>query len=107
MVNKKTTKKNTNSQQGQAFVLAVIVLAVVLVNALVIISNSLSIFRNSNYRIQDVQATNLAEAGIDKAVASLNANPAYNGENNTPLGDGQYSVVVSNVSTSKIGRAHV
>src|SRR5260221_4156497 len=93
--------KYQNLESGQALILAVIVLGIVLINTLVVMSNSLNIFKNSNSKIQDVQATNLAEAGLDKAVASLNANPTgYNGENGTAIPGGVYNVVISQIDSA-------
>lgn len=41
-----------------------------------------------------IEATNLAQAGVEKAVAELRREPAYRGETHTRLGDGSYSVSV-------------
>lgn len=84
------------NQNGQIFILAVVVLSLVMLNTLVIISNSLNLSRSSKYTLQEVQAINLAEAGIDKAIATLNsASSTYTGENETALGVGTYEVVVT------------
>lgn len=91
----------TSSQSGQIFILAIIVLALILVNTVIIIGNALTLKSNSTYSLNDIQATSLAEAGIDKAVASLNATGgSYNGETETPFGVGTYSVTVTNVDLS-------
>jgi hypothetical protein len=45
-------------------------------------------------REQRQACLNLAEAGIDKAIAELRAKPSYEGEKNTPLGEGSFSVSV-------------
>jgi hypothetical protein len=44
------------------------------------------------------QAVLLAEAAIHKAIAQIDANPAYTGETNTPLGAGSFTVTVSTVA---------
>lgn len=36
----------------------------------------------------------LAEAGVEKAIAALQTDPAYLGETGTPLGDGAFTVTV-------------
>jgi hypothetical protein len=41
-----------------------------------------------------IEATNMAQAGIEKAVAELRRDPGYRGEKDTPLGDGSFSVRV-------------
>lgn len=90
-----------NRQKGQALVLAIVVVGMVLINTLVIISGSQIFSQNTNYTLQASQAVNLAEAGIDKAVASLNVTAgSYNGEVETPLGPGSYSVTVTSKDAS-------
>lgn len=86
------------NQKGAAFALALIVLTIVLVLAVVLATNSFTYKQNSRYSLNSLEATNLAEAGIDKAVASLNeTGGTYNGETGTDLGDGEFSVVITNV----------
>lgn len=86
-------------QSGQMLVLATIAMGLVLINALVIIGGSLTFFQSSTYTKQSTQAVNLAEAGVDKALASLNATSGgYNGEAETPFGDGSFSVAITSVN---------
>lgn len=97
---RKFAKKIIN-QNGQIFVLALIVLTLIMVNTIIIIGNALTLRTSSTYSVSDVQATNLAEAGIDKAVASLNATGgSYNGEAETAFGVGTYTVTVTNLDAS-------
>ncbi len=95
MIKKMSQKKY--SQTGQAFVLVIIVLAVVLVSSLLLVSGSQLYFQNTNYSLNSEKAASLAEAGVDKALNSLNkTGGSYNGEAETILGGGSYSVAVSN-----------
>lgn len=88
-------------ESGQAFILATIVLFLILINTLVLMSGSLNVFQSSKYSTGALQATFLAEAGIDKAVASMNATGGtYNGEEEIALGQGVYSVSVTNIDAS-------
>lgn len=81
--------------RGEMLVLALVVLTLVMINTILIISNSLTYNQNSRYSIDELQALNLAEAGIDKAVASLNSSGgAYSGEQDVGLGVGTYSISV-------------
>jgi len=105
METKQNIKHRLNlGQEGQILVLAIVVAALVLVNTLAIIAGSQIFFQNANYTVQAFQALNLAEAGADKAIASLNATSgSYNGETATPLGEGEYSVSITNKNpTTKI-----
>jgi hypothetical protein len=88
-------------QKGQVFILALVVLTLVLFSTVGIIGGALTFSQNSRYSIESIKATNLAEAGIDKAVASLNTRGgAYNGEAETFLGGGSYSVAVTSQNSS-------
>ncbi|MFH0937170.1 MAG: choice-of-anchor R domain-containing protein [Candidatus Daviesbacteria bacterium] len=91
-------------EQGQIIILAVIVVGLVLVNTLGIIGGSQIFSQNTNYTLRSTQAVHLAEAGIDKAIASLNTTGgSYNGETKTLLGPGEYTVTVTNKNpTTKI-----
>lgn len=41
-----------------------------------------------------IEAANLAQAGVEKALAELRRDPAYRGESDTSLGDGRFTVRV-------------
>src|SRR3989344_1696702 len=89
-----------NSERGQVFVLSIIVLALILVGTLVLASNSFTFKQSSRYALNKLDATNLAEAGIDKAVAALNVSSQnYIGENETFLGNGSYLVSITTLSS--------
>lgn len=82
--------------KGQILVLSLVVLTLVMINTILIISSSVTYNQNSRYSIDELQALNLAEAGIDKAVASLNSSGgAYSGEEDVELGEGTYTVSIS------------
>ncbi len=83
------------------FILAIIVLTLVVVTTVIIIGNALTYNQSSRYSVSDVQAINLAEAGIDKAVASLNTTAGvYTGEVETNFGSGSYSVAITSIDSS-------
>lgn len=89
------------SQSGQIFVLAVIVLTLIMVNTILLISRSLTLSQSSDYNTFASQAGSLAEAGIDKAVSSLNkTGGAYTGESETFIGPGSYSVSITSKDAS-------
>lgn len=84
-------------ESGQILILVFVALGVVLFTVLFIIGGSQVYFQNSQYSYSAESATALAEAGVDKALASLNkTGGSYNGETETNLGDGSYSVTVTN-----------
>lgn len=84
------------NQLGQVFILALIVLSIVTISTVAIIGGAYTFNRNSKNSTELIQATNLAEAGIDKAVSSLNkTGGSYNGENETFIGPGSYSVTIT------------
>lgn len=88
-------------QKGQILALLIVSLSVILTGVLVTIAGSRVYFETSKYSIFSEAALNLAEAGIDKAIASLNASGGnYNGEQETFLGDGSYSVGITEKDAS-------
>lgn len=88
------------SQQGSIFPLTMIALTSILVITVVLISNSFTLKESSRYSLDKLEVVTLAEAGIEKAIASLNVNPSYNGESETVLGQGSYSVTVTSVDSN-------
>lgn len=88
---------------GQILILTLVVISLVLFTTLFIISGSLLYSQNTNFSLQTAQAINLAEAGVDKAVASLNVTAgSYTGDSLTPFGEGEYSVAVTTLGNNKV-----
>lgn len=93
------------NEKGQLFIFSLIVMSLVALTTVSLISGALTFKQNTNYSTNEVQAINLAEAGIDKAVASLNATAGnYNGDSEIQLDTGSFSVSITNIdaSTKKI-----
>ncbi len=89
-------KKNINTQSGQIMVISLIVLAFVLINTLFLIGGSVLYYQNSSYALEATQALNLAEAGIDKAIVSINNTAgSYNGESEISLPPGDISINIT------------
>lgn len=87
--------EKTSNQTGSIFPITLIALTSLLVITVVLVSNSFTLKQSSRYSINKLEAVSLAEGGIDKAIASLNSNPSYNGESETLLGPGAYSVAIT------------
>ena len=86
-------------ESGQILVIVFIALGVVLFSVLSLVAGAQLYFSNSNYTVDGEKATALAEAGADKALASLNKTAgAYSGESETILGDGSYSITITSKS---------
>lgn len=91
----------TNNQSGQTLILVFIALGVVLFTVLFVIAGSQVYFQNAQYSYQSESAATIAEAGVDKALASLNKSGGnYNGESETIFGDGSYSVDITSTDAA-------
>lgn len=85
------------NQSGQILLLVFVAMGVVLFTVLFVVGGAQIYSSNAIYSANAEKATALAEAGVDKALASLNkTGGSYNGETETFLGDGSYSVAVTN-----------
>jgi hypothetical protein len=94
-------RKTGINQRGAIFALALIALTIILVITVILASNSLTYKQNSRYSLDNLEASALAEAGIDKAVASLNeSGGTYNGESETEVGPGSFSVMITDIDQS-------
>lgn len=90
---------------GEILVIVIAALGVVLFSVLFMIAGAQIFYQNSSYSVEVEKASMLAEAGIDKAIASLNkTSGAYSGELETFVGDGSYVVEITSkdVATSII-----
>ncbi len=89
------------NQSGQMLILVFIALGVVLFTVLFVISGAQVYFQNASYSTNGEKALGLAEAGVDKALASLNKTAgSYNGETETVFGDGSYSVNITSTNAA-------
>jgi hypothetical protein len=89
--------------RGAALVIALLIMAILLIagtSFLTISSTERMIAVNER---TGVQAVLLAEAAIHRAMARLNASPAYTGETNVALGSGTFSVTVSSSAVQPCG----
>lgn len=95
-----TGRKKHLNDSGQIFVLTLIALTVITVGAVAILSGSFTFKQNSRYSLEAIEAINLAEAGADKAIGTLNRiGGSYNGESETQLGPGSYEVTVTSIDS--------
>lgn len=84
------------TEKGQILIVVFIALGLVLFTVLAIITGAQIYYQSSSYSVNREKATALAEAGVDKALNSLNKTAgAYLGETETFLGDGSYSVKIT------------
>lgn len=90
-----------DDQSGQILGLVVIITALILVTVLVLIGASQLYFQSSSYSVEAEEAIALAEAGVDKAVASLNkTGGSYSGDSEIILGGGSFSVNVTSIDAA-------
>lgn len=96
------------NESGQILIFTLFTLVVVLFSVLFIIGSAQIYFQNSAYTVDKEKAITLAEAGVDKAIASLNkTGGSYNGEGLGTdgvaignLGEGEYSVKITSKDAS-------
>ena len=89
--------------RGAALVIVMLVMAVLLLAGTTFMTISSTESQIALNQRVSVQASLLAEAAINKAIAQLNANPGYTGESNTALGGGTFTVTVTTAATQPCG----
>lgn len=88
------------NQKGQLLIIASIFLSVIFIIAFSLglaVTHSGSTIKKTNY---EKKSTNVADAGIQKAITSLNSGSSYNGETNTAFGDGQFTTSVTSINST-------
>lgn len=89
-------KYKKNYEAGQILVIVFVALGVVLFTVLSVVAGAQIYYQNASHSADSEKVTALAEAASDKAIASLNkTGGSYNGELETPLGEGSYSVSIT------------
>lgn len=92
----KKEESGSPREAGQILVIVFIALGLVLFSVLSIVTGAQIYFQNAAHSVNSEKATALAEAGVDKALTSLNkTGGSYTGEQETVLGDGSYSVILT------------
>lgn len=101
IVMKRKNNQSKIGESGQILLLTIISMVVVLALTLALVGGSTLYFFNTSHASDSEKATALAEAGLDKAVASLNkTGGSYSGESETLFGDGSFSVAITNIDAS-------
>jgi hypothetical protein len=93
-------KKKYLNQKGQIIIIGIIFFTILLFFSGALVVNTSNYLKSERQTVSKNKTLHLAEAGIDKAIYELNENSNYSGESNTALGDGTFSISVSNVNSS-------
>jgi len=93
-------KKETRiNQGGQAIIIGLVFFAIVILFSGALVKYVSSFIKLERQNVMRAQALQLAEAGIDQAAYQLNHNVDYEGESNTALGNGSFSVSVADIDS--------
>ncbi|HLC44429.1 MAG TPA: hypothetical protein VJK50_01110 [Patescibacteria group bacterium] len=89
---------------GQVLIFSLIFMLIVLALSGVLIATTFSYARNGALAYAQERAIQIAEGGIDKALYQLNQSggASYTGEADTTLGDGEFTVMISDVGQKRI-----
>ena len=87
-------------ERGQIVLIVLLAAAAILVTFAGFINHMTLYAKVQRQSGLSLQALALAEAGVDTAAYSLNVDPSYTGEIDTPLGDGTFSVSVATINES-------
>jgi Tfp pilus assembly protein PilX len=93
-------QRRYNNQRGQIILIGLVFFLILLLFSTAIAGYVSTYLKKESQNITEKQALQLAEAGIDQAAYKLNQSSNYNGENDTALGNGTFSVTVSSVNGS-------
>lgn len=86
--------------RGYILLLVLVVSSIVMTVTIGFFNYYASAVRAERYALASAQARSLAEAGIDKTVYELNQSGSYSGESDTALGNGTFSVSITNINSN-------
>ncbi len=87
-------------QQGVILLITIIIMGILLSMSSALVGYTALQVHGERQTLTQGQALALAEAGIDKAISMSNQDPNYTGETATPLGSGEFTVLISSIDTS-------
>lgn len=93
-------KDRPEKQSGQIIIFGLVFGLIILIMISALVEYAGIQTRSHRQAIASIQALNVAEAGIERAIWKLNNQIGYAGENNSAFGPGIYSITVSNLSSS-------
>ncbi|MDI6783577.1 MAG: hypothetical protein QME64_05710 [bacterium] len=86
-------------QQGAGLITVLVFISFLLILLGLLLNKLENEFASGTITYHNLQALNLAEAGIEKAIYELNrTNGTYTGEKNAKLGQGQFTVTVKSAT---------
>lgn len=91
---------NSRASGGYVLLLSLVFLGIFFTMASAYLSSVTSSTRSARHDIASAQALAIAEGALDATAAALNANTSYSGELNTPLGNGVFTVTVTNIDSN-------
>src|SRR3989344_2475029 len=86
-------------QKGQIILLALVLAGVFFMVSTALISFVASYGRSERASVAATQALAIAEGALDQAAYQLNQSPSYGGQANTLLGNGTFTIAVSNIDS--------
>ncbi|MGE5298131.1 MAG: hypothetical protein ACM3KM_03135 [Acidobacteriaceae bacterium] len=95
-----TKPDKKNLQSGQIIIFGMIFSLIVLMMISALIEYAGIQTRSHRTAILNIQALNLAEAGIERTIWKMNNQIGYAGESNTAFGPGTYNITISNLSSN-------
>ena len=93
-----TTRQPLNAQSGQVLILAMGLISLILLLTLFVLTLSHRTASNIQRSTQIIQARNLAEAGLNRALEQLARDSAWAGEVETTLGPGTFTIAVTDTN---------
>lgn len=91
--------KHLEYQQGQILLLGIVLMAILMTLSASLWGYTHLQVKASRQAVERSQVLQLAEAGIDKAIAELNLDSSYNGES-ASLGSGEYTTTVTTIDAN-------
>ncbi len=91
---------NRQYQQGQILLVGIVLMAILMTLSASLWGYTHLQIKASRQAVERSQALQLAEAGIDKAIAELNRDSSFNGETAVPLGSGEFSTSIATIDSN-------
>lgn len=92
--------KNIKQERGQVIILALVFLVAILLMMGALLSYTSSQILSHKTAVDKEKGLNIAEAGVELAIWKLNNQAGYNGETDTNYGNGTFTVIFTNLSSS-------
>jgi hypothetical protein len=97
---RRITSGHNRGEQGQIIILTLVFMLIMFAMSAALLGYTVVHVKGMRQTTAGVQALELAQAGVEKAIYELNQNSTYTGETETAFANGEFTVTITNIDAN-------